>query len=129
MSNLKKIKFKIIGSRNSFVSVFEKEKLFNVKRFFILEKLKKNEIRGNHAHKKCYQFIISMNGTLKIETVLNNKNKVIILKGCREGLYVPPYCWVKLTNLNKDNSILVLCSHIYSENDYIRNYDDFSKIK
>lgn len=127
MYNLKKIKFKTFSSRNSLITVFEKKKLFNVKRFFILTNLNKYEIRGNHAHKKCFQFIVSMNGLLKIETIFKNKSKLIFLKSCREGLFVPPYCWVKLTNIDKNNSILVLCSHTYNENDYIRNYEDFKK--
>lgn len=86
-----------------------------------------NEIRANHAHKECHQFIISINGLIKIDVIYKNKKKTISLKDGSKGLHVPPYHWIKIKNFKKNNSILVLCSHNYNENEYIRNFDDFKK--
>ena len=131
--NLTQSKYKIISSqsvnsKNSIMNIFEKKKLFLVKRCFILSKLKANEMRGNHAHKECHQFIISINGLIKIELIYKNKIKNITLNDSSEGLHVPPYHWIKIKNFKKNNSILVLCSHNYNENEYIRDFDDFKKI-
>ena len=125
---LKKISSKLINSNNSIINVFEKKKLFLIKRCFILSKLKMSQIRGNHAHKACHQFIISINGLIKIEVIYKNRKNTISLKNSSEGLYVPPYHWIKIKNFKKNNSILVLCSNNYNESDYIRDFDVFKNL-
>lgn len=125
---LKKISSKLVNSNNSIINIFEKKKIFLVKRCFILSKLKANEIKGNHAHKECHQFIISINGLIKIEAIYKNKKRTISLKNSSQGLHVPPYHWIKIKNFKKNNSILVLCSHYYNEKEYIRDFDVFKNL-
>lgn len=128
-SKYKIISSKLVNSNNSIINIFEKKKLFPVKRWFILSKLKVSEIRGNHAHKECHQFIISINALIKIEVIYKNKKKTVSLKNSSQGLHVPPYHWIKIKNFKKNNSILVLCSHNYNENEYIRDFDVFKNLK
>ena len=127
-STLKKISSNSINSNNSIINIFEKKKLFLIKRIFILSKLKANEVRGNHAHKECHQFIISINSLIKIDVIYKNKKKTISLKDSSEGLYIPPYHWIKIKNFKKNNSILVMCSHNFNEKEYIRDIKNFRKL-
>ena len=105
-----------------------KKKIFSIKRWFILSKFKVSEIRGNHAHKECHQFIISINSSIKIEVIYKNRKKTISLENSSEGLYVPPYHWIKIKNFKKNNAILVLYSHNYNENKYIRDFNVFKNL-
>ena len=62
---------KIINTNGSLVPIdLKKFSKFRIKRFFILYG-KKNDIRGNHAHKKCTQIFIALSG--KAELKISNK--------------------------------------------------------
>ena len=55
-----------------------------------------------------------------LEKVFNlNKNNV--------GLRIHPLIWREFYNFSNNTNILVLASLNYSEDDYIRNYNDFLK--
>jgi len=41
------------------------------------------------------------------------------------GLYVSPMMWRDLDNFSSGSVCLVLASEVYSESDYIRDYDAF----
>jgi hypothetical protein len=42
---------------------------------------------------------------------------------------MPKGLWRELDNFSSGSICLVLASDIYDENDYIRNYEDFKKLK
>ena len=66
----------IRGELRSFdISVFKK---FKVKRFFIIN-FKKLKLRGNHAHKKCHQYLICLDGKARIDCIDKSKKKFIAL--------------------------------------------------
>ena len=43
------------------------------------------------------------------------------------GLHIPPMIWASEINFSSGAICLVLASHKYNENDYIRDYNDFLK--
>jgi len=101
---------------------------FKTKRIFIIYG-NKNFIRGNHAHKKCSQFLVPIYGSMNVE--YENKSYKIkknfnYLK--KQGLLLKPKTWCKI-KFNTDNSILmVFCDREYEYDDYIGKYNDFLKI-
>ena len=100
---------------------------FRIKRFFILYG-KKNDIRGNHAHKKCTQIFIALSG--KAELKISNKKtkkKIILSFNKNKGVYVEPLNWCIIKFLKKNSSILVLCNYKFSEKEYIRKFKNFLK--
>ena len=58
--------------------VYEKIPLaeFSLKRCCSVLNPRKNSIRGNHAHKKCTQIIICINGACEVETNNEERRKV-----------------------------------------------------
>ena len=46
-----------------------------------------------------------------------------------QGLLVVPGIWRELDDFSSGSVCLVLASMVYEESDYIRNYEDFLKIK
>ena len=106
---------------------FKKNIPFKVKRiFFILGK--KNFIRGDHAHKKCSQFLIPILG--KINVSIENKNGIIkknLDHKKKEGYLLKPLTWCKIKFLSKNSILMVACDMEYDFKDYIEKYKDFKK--
>lgn len=102
---------------------------FAVKRLFYLYDIPGGEERGAHAHKTLHQFIIAASGSFDI-TIDDGKNKKTIqLNRPYMGLHIKPLIWDFMSNFSSGAIALVLASDFYDENDYIRDYDAFKKIK
>ena len=74
---LKIKKFKrITDFSGSLVPIYKNESLnkFNIKRFFFIYGNKKF-IRAEHAHRKCNQILIPVNGEVKVEIFNKKKEK------------------------------------------------------
>lgn len=104
-------------------------KKFDVKRIYYLYDNNINRIRGEHAHLDLYQLIIGLNSGFKIKIDDGSNHKIINLNNSNFGLLIPPGIWRSLYDFKKDSVCLVFASEIYSENDYIRDYNEFKKYK
>ena len=124
---LKFSKFTKIKSPNCDLIFFNKIKSYikNFERVFFLI-AKKECVRGNHAHKKCSQFFVSLKDTIKIELDDGAKKRQIQLK---QGhiVKIKPMIWVKVY-LKKNQIVCVICDKKYSLKEYIRNYKVFKKL-
>ena len=89
---------------------------FDVKRVFYTYDIPGGEARGAHAHKECHQF----DGVNK-RTVLLNRPFY--------GLHIPPGIWAAEQGFSSGAICLVLASHTYNADDYIRDYQEFLKYK
>ena len=127
---MKKVKFKSFNRKSGTLIPFSLKKSFpiKVKRIFIING-KKNFTRGDHAHKKCSQFLFPVLGKIKINCISRKEKKVIILDyKKKEGFLVKPKTWCKIKFLTKNAILLVVCDMEYQFKDYIENYHDFLKI-
>lgn len=124
---LKFSKFTRIKSSKCDLIYFNKIKSYikNFERFFFLI-AKRDCIRGNHAHKKCSQFFISLKDTIKMEIEDGTKKKKIQLKP-GNIVKIKPLTWVKV-HLKKNQIVCVICDEKYSPKEYIRNYDEFKNL-
>lgn len=98
---------------------------FVFKRLYFLYANSGDALRGQHAHKKLWQYMIALHGQFDI--ILKGKNKTIefTLSSPKQGLIVPPGYWRDLKNFSSDAVCLVGASEEYDENDYIREYNAF----
>ena len=90
-------------------------------------KANNGEIRGNHAHKKCKQFMLCLNGKLEIICDDGISQKTFTLTRPNKGILIPDGIWATQKYLMKNTVLMVLCDLNYDENDYIRNYNNFIK--
>tara|TARA_Y100000591_G_C21571108_1_gene563482 strand:+ start:295 stop:690 length:396 start_codon:yes stop_codon:yes gene_type:complete len=101
---------------------------FKTKRIFIING-KKNYYRGDHAHHKCSQFLISISGSVTVEyETTNKKNKKKLSLNNKVGLLIKPKTWLKIKFNNNNSMLMVFCDREYEFKDYIENYKDFKKI-
>jgi dTDP-4-dehydrorhamnose 3,5-epimerase-like enzyme len=110
------------------LSVYEAGKTvpFDIKRVFTVS-APAGQARGNHAHRKCTQLLVCVSGSIRVTcddgTTVSNH----LLDSTGTGLLVPPGIWSKQDYLSDDTTLMVLCDHVYEDEDYIRDYDDFKK--
>lgn len=98
---------------------------FSVKRVFYLYDIPGGESRGAHAHKECHQFLIAASGSFEVLLDDGKTKKIIQLNRPYVGLHIPPGIWASEVNFSSGSICLVLASHVYSEADYIRKYEDY----
>ena len=102
-----------------------KEVPFEVKRIYYLYDVPGGEARGGHAHKDLRQLIIAASGSFKVILDDGISKRTIVLNRPYQGLLIVPGIWRELDDFSSGSVCLVLASEKYSEEDYIRNYEDF----
>lgn len=119
------------SDRKGNISVVENFKTvpFDVKRTYYLYDVPGGESRGGHAHKGLYQLIVAASGSFTVTLDDGNVKRTFLLNRPYQGLMVVPGIWRTLDDFSSGAVCMVLASEGYSEDDYIRNYDDFIKLK
>jgi hypothetical protein len=102
---------------------------FDIKRIFYLYDIPGGKDRGAHAHFECHQFLIAGSGSFDVLLDDGKSKKLVTLNQPYRGLYIPPGIWASEINFSSGSICLVLASHKYDENDYIREYDKFLNYK
>ena len=100
---------------------------FPINRVFYSYDIPGGEDRGAHAHKECHQFIIAASGSFEVVLDDGINKRTVLLNRPFWGLHVPPGIWASEQGFSSGSICLVLASHGYSEEDYIRNYEDYQK--
>lgn len=112
--------------RGSLVAAnFSSDLPFDVKRFFTVFDVPSSDARGAHAHKECHQFLVAISGSLRALVSDSSATQEFTLDSPRYGLYMPPMTWGTQYRYSSDAVLLVLASHPYDPDDYIRSWDDF----
>lgn len=102
---------------------------FDVKRVFYLYDIPGGESRGAHAHKECHQFLVAASGAFEVLMDDGKTKRQVLLNRPYIGLHIPPGIWASEVNFSSGAICLVLASHLYTESDYIRNYNEFILFK
>ena len=100
---------------------------FQPARYFLVYDVPNFQVRGEHAHKKLNEFLICIRGTCSVALDDGQNRCEIQLNNPLIGLYVPPLTWRVHYKYSSDAILMVLASHIYDAEDYIRDYDEFVK--
>lgn len=98
---------------------------FPINRVFYSYDIPGGEDRGAHAHKHCHQFLIAASGSFEVALDDGTNKRTVVLNRPFWGLHVPPGIWASEQGFSSGSICLVLASEGYSEDDYIRNYDDY----
>ena len=132
MNNVYLQAFKAHGSDNDgYLSAIERNTglPFDIKRVYTVIDTKEGNIRGFHAHKSLYQIFFALKR--RIVAYCENpegEQEKFELNDPHVGLICGPHIWHTLTYYD-DAILMVLASEGYDEADYIRDYNEFRKLK
>ena len=102
---------------------------FVIKRAYWIYDVPGGECRGGHAYRNNEEFIISLSGSFDVVLNDGTERKVFSLNRSYHGLYVPKGLWREMENFSTNSLALILSSTDYDAHDYIRDYDEFLKLK
>lgn len=116
-------------ARGSLMAIdFKDFKLFNVQRVFYVFDVPNHNVRGEHAHKVCSQFLVALSGSIKILLDDGISRTELILNNPNEGLLIPPMVWGVQFQFSEGAILSVLASEPYDSADYIRSYAEFKNL-
>lgn len=101
---------------------------FVPQRYFLVFDVPGKDVRGEHAHHTCHQFLVCVKGSCSV-VVDDGKNRAeVLLDRPNFGLHISPLIWGVQYKYSPDAVLLVLASKIYEAEDYIRDYDQFLEV-
>lgn len=101
---------------------------FKPQRCFWTYAIPGRQVRGEHAHRECSQFLVSAHGACRLRLDDGSRQDEITLDCPEKGVLVPPMVWAEASGHSEDSVLLVLASHAYDAGDYIRDYREFLRI-
>jgi serine acetyltransferase len=107
---------------------FAREIPFTPKRYFMVFDVPSEKTRGQHAHRKCHQFLICVKGSCSVVVDDGQSRKEVKLDAPELGLHLPPMTWGIQYKYSHDAVLLVFASHHYEAEDYIRDYQTFKEL-
>ena len=102
---------------------------FEINRVYYIYDIPGGIERGGHAHKKLRQLLVAASGSFDVVLNDGNVKRTFSLNRPYHGLLIVPGIWRELNNFSSGAICLVLASHSYDENDYIRDYAQFKNWK
>ncbi len=119
---------KIVDPRgNLTVAEGLKDMPFEVKRVYWTYDVPSGESRGGHAHRRCEEFIVAVSGSFDVTLDDGRERRTFHLNHPYQGLYVGTGIWRTLDDFSSGAVCLVLASEGFEEEDYIREYDDYTE--
>ena len=130
MKMIRKTKIKVYKNSTGKLIPFAFNNKFPIKAkriFYIFGR--KNKTRGEHAHKKCSQFLYPLLGNFDISILTKKQNKKFRISSSKNlGYLIKPKTWLKIKILDKSSVLMVVCDRKYDFNDYIEDINEFKKI-
>ena len=112
---------------NLTVGEFDRQVPFKPLRYFIVFGVPNREVRGEHAHRCCHQFLICLRGSCAVVADDGVHKVEVSLDSPDRGLYLPPMTWGIQYKYSTDAMLMVFASDYYDSQDYIRDYAEFHR--
>jgi acetyltransferase-like isoleucine patch superfamily enzyme len=98
---------------------------FAPRRTFFVSQVPGREVRGEHAHKRCLQFLVAAHGSLSVIVDDAHARSEVVLDAPDLGLYLPAMVWSIQYKFSADATLAVFASDPYDAADYVRDYEEF----
>jgi len=102
---------------------------FTPQRCFMVYAVPSSEVRGEHAHRVCAQFLVCVSGSVTAMVDDGQNRAEVRLDRPDIGLYIPPMIWGTQYRYSADAILMVVASERYAADDYIREYSEFINAK
>jgi UDP-2-acetamido-3-amino-2,3-dideoxy-glucuronate N-acetyltransferase len=98
---------------------------FLPRRYFLTYEVPNREVRGEHAHRRCHQFLVCVSGNCSVIVDDGQHRAETVLDRPNLGIHIPPMVWAVEYKHSPQSVLMVLASDVYDPADYIRDYDLF----
>lgn len=98
---------------------------FTPQRIFFVHGVPSKEVRGEHAHRQCEQFLVCISGSVSCIVDDGSSRHEYVLNDPSMGLHMPPMTWGTQYDYSADAVLVVFASRPYEDADYIRDYEEF----
>lgn len=122
------IYLKSFGTEDSgFLTFFEGDRDvdFPIKRIYYIYGVAQDRIRGGHAHKNLQQILWCPYGEIEVKIHDGSREKTYRLDAPAKALILSGGIWRAMHWVQEASVLCAATSEYYTEEDYIRNYDDF----
>ena len=100
---------------------------FKIQRTYWIYDVPGGQVRGGHAFKEQQELIVALSGSFDLFIDDGKEKKIFSLNRSYNGLYVPNGLWRKMENFSTNSLAMVISSTKFSEEDYLRDYNEFLK--
>ncbi|WP_238651020.1 sugar 3,4-ketoisomerase [Paenibacillus piscarius] len=124
------IEVKELGDERGLLAVIDGETSipFEFKRVFYIYNTISGVRRGYHAHYKTRQALVCVSGSCKVFLDNIRRKEDVLLDSPRKILILEPNDWHEMYDFSPNCVLLVLASHLYDAEDYIRDYEKFKEV-
>lgn len=98
---------------------------FNISRVYWVYDVPGGKNRGGHAHKHCRELLVAASGSFNVTLDNGYGKRTFFLNHPYQGLLINTNVWRTLDDFSSGALCLVIAEDSFSEEDYIRDYDDF----
>lgn len=98
---------------------------FTPERFFAVFDVPSEEVRGEHAHRRCEEVLICLRGSVTCIVDDGAVREEVRLDRADIALYMPAMTWGTQYRYSSDAVVGVFASLPYDAGDYIREYEEF----
>lgn len=117
---------KIEDERGNLTFIEEEKNIpFKIKRVYWIYDVPGGQKRGGHAFKEQQEFIVALSGSFDVLVDDGKHPQTFSLNRSYYGLYIPNGLWREMNNFSTNSLALVLSSTEFSEEDYIRDYQNY----
>jgi len=102
---------------------------FEIKRVYWIYDVPGGEHRGGHAFKQTDELIVALSGSFDLNLHDGTTEYKYSLNRSYYGVIVPRMIWRMIDYFSTNALALIIASTDFSESDYIRNFEEFRKIK
>lgn len=102
---------------------------FEIKRTYWIYDVPGGEDRGGHAFKNNEEVVIALSGAFDVIVDDGVQKKTFLLNRSYYGLYIPAGLWRTMENFSTNSFALEFGSEHYNADDYVRDYEEFLKLK
>ena len=131
IEDCKIVELPIVHAESGNITVIENQSSlpFDIKRIYYLYDVPMNAERGGHAHYELQQYVVAASGSFTFVLDDGKNKKEVFLNQPNKALHIKPGIWREMKEFSSGSICLVLASLEYSEDDYIRDYQQFLKYR
>jgi len=116
---------KPVDMRGSLVATEFSDLPFVPQRSFLVFDVPSKEVRGEHAHRACEQFLVCVSGSVNVLADDGTHRQEFVLDDPSVGIHLKAMTWGTQYKYGPGTVLLVFASLPYDDADYIRDYEEF----